>query len=153
MTTFKNVVTTLSVTLVFFGVILMLVPETKMKRSFVSFASVVLVTCVIVSLSMTDKIIDDIDLDLHTDLSFYENIAEIGIETEAEAARSAVKKVVEDALKKEGVEFYEVSVTVDIFDDTSISIGEVLILCSAEDKKISENILKDLGLNGRVTVN
>ena len=70
-----------------------------------------------------------------------------------DALSYTVKKVVEDALKKEGVEFYEVSVTVNIFDDTSISIGEVLILCSAEDKKISENILKDLGLNGRVTVN
>lgn len=153
MTTFKNIASTLSVTLVFFGVILMLLPESKMKKPFVSFASVVLVTCVIASFSMADKAVDNINLDLKYDISLYDNIVDFGSRTEAEAVKTAVKKVVTDELAKQGIDFYEVSVTVDILDDTSISIGEVSISCSKEEKENCEKILKDLGLNGRVTVN
>lgn len=153
MSTFKTIASTLSVTLVFFGIILMLVPESKMKKPFVSFASVVLVTCVIASFSMADKAVENIDLNLMSDLSYFESITEIGNRTELNAVKDAVIKVVKDELDKQGIQYYEVSVTTDILEDTSISISEVLVSCSNKDQEKCENILRNLDLNGRVTVN
>ena len=150
----RSVVASLCVSFVFFGVILMLTPSGTMQKNIKTFVSIAIVSVAVAVISCVSIGIGDFNINYPHDTEI--NTSELNStvnELNVTATESAIRKLVAETLKQRSIKYHEIIVIADIFDDTSISIGEVLILCSAEDKKISENILKDLGLNGRVTVN
>lgn len=153
METLRTVVASLCVTFVFFGVIMMLVPEGAMQKSVKTFISVAIVSIIVavVSGASTDFSHIKSEFDFDVDSRYADSVEKTSDELNLEVTRSTVENLISEKLTENNIEFLEISVNADILEDKSISITEVEIVCFEGDGQKCQAILNELGLKGVVT--
>lgn len=147
----KNVVISVSVTLVFLGVAIMLMPDGSMKIPFKSFVSVCLVSVLVLAFSSGTQAFNNIEFDDYLfDDSKQNELVEGLNNTSLSVAEQTVEQIVVDSLKQKGVSDAQVSVLANISDEGIISITETVIYCSKSDIAVCKKVLDELGLLGKV---
>ena len=152
MSTVKNLIMSVSVTLVFFGVMMLLLPENKMKKPFISFLSVALVAGVISVVSSVNTSMYNFNMDFSDKSVNTDDMGAFSRQFNVHTAEQTVVTIIKSELISEGVDFFEVSANADISEDNSILLTDVVILCNVKDKAKCEQVLEKYGLNGRVVV-
>lgn len=148
----RSVVASLCVSFVFFGVILMLTPSGTMQKNIKTLVSVAIVSVAVAIISGVSVEISDFKFDRSHDTQI--NASELNTtvnELNVTATENAIKKTVAEMLVQRSIKYHEIVVTADIFDDTSISIIETEIVCPIGQGDACEAVLRELGLNGKVT--
>lgn len=149
----RSVVASLCVSFVFFGVIMMLLPEGNMQKNVKTFVSVALVSVIVAAVSGVSANISDnkFDLDFELDQTKVSSIERSADEINIAVTESAIERQIFEALTEKEIEFSEISVKADISEDKSISITEVEIVCPKENGQKCRAVLTELGIKGTVT--
>ncbi len=151
MEVFKNAVAAVSVTLVFFGLALNLMPEGTMKKPFKSFISVAVIAVLVVVLSSNSDALQNIDInDIDIVVSDNFAIVDTNEQTSLRVTEQTVRDIVLEKLNNNGVLDAQVSVSANISDESVISITETVVFCDPKDMPTCRKILNDLGLVGKV---
>ena len=148
----RSVVASLCVSFVFFGVIMMLTPSGTMQKNIKTFVSIAIVSVAVAVISGVSIGIGDFNINYPHDTEI--NASELNStvnELNVTATESAIRKLVAETLKQRSIKYHEIIVIADIFDDTSISITETEIVCPVGQGDACRSVLRELGLNGKVT--
>ena len=153
METLRSVVASLCVSFVFFGVIMMLLPEGNIQKNAKTLVSVALVSIIVAVISGVSADVSDTDFNLEMNFNsenavWFEQSAD---ELNIAVTQSTVEQLVYEKLSEKGIEFSEISVNADISEDNSISITEVEIVCPKGNGQKCQAVLNELGLKGTVT--
>ncbi|MBQ7045494.1 MAG: stage III sporulation protein AF [Clostridia bacterium] len=127
MSSFKQIITVLSCVFIFFGAIQMLAPKSKMEKPLKYILALTLLVVIISTVFGIKNM--DIDIKTPTLNSDYLNAGRT-YQTSAEYLIGA-------ALKDNSVEFSKVSAKVDILEDESIVISEVIVYTSHNADTVS----------------
>ena len=147
METIKQCVSSICVSMIFFGIIMLLVPEGSMQNSLKRLVSVAIICSVVVafsgiSIGSFDKI-QEYDVSIsEISQALNDNI----IENSVNVTSQSVKSLLEDRFVALGLNDVKTAVLVDIADDKDIYIKEIRVYCSKSDVEKCQQIVSELGL-------
>ena len=151
MDTVKDVVASVSVTLVFLGLAMILMPEGTIKKPFKSFVSITIVAVIVVAVSSSSDALSSIDFDDFNNRVFdTSSAAQNNNEINIRVAQQTVRDIILSELKENGIFDAQVSVSANISDEGVISITETVVHCDLNDIATAKNVLKELGLEPNV---
>lgn len=143
----KNAVTVISVSMIFYGVISLVVPFEGMNKSFKFVAAISLLAAVTVALKgvKLSNIFDEIKVDMtEQTANGFENTV---LEAELNSVEKAVENLINSRLRSAGEKNAICKVTADISEDNSIIITDVEIFCNKDSVEKIKNVTSDLGLD------
>lgn len=149
----KEVALSLSVTMIFFGVVTMLAPSRKTQNIFLQVISVALVS-VIVSASVKGcGMFKEFDYNVTASLSFdnYSELEQTVDNINIITVENSVKDLILEKFNEQGINDFEIFVKADIFEDNSIKIIEVNVTCNKDDLQKCKQILNELGISANVS--
>ncbi len=149
----KTLAMHLCVSLIFFGVVLMLCPEGVMKKSFKTFISTAIIAVIVVSADGIASAVKNIDLDItyKATQKYTEEMSQTVESMNINAVESSVKNLILQKLSSYDIQDLEILVSANISDDNSISITNVEIVCPKGYESACSRALNELGLEGSVT--
>ena len=139
----KQVVSVVSVSLILYGVLMVVLSEGSMKNSFKYMVSIALLASIVLTFK-------NADFNLETDLNFVqssEKPEQIDVNSiEKEATERSITQYLSEQIQMLTDNPFSIEVLTDISDEGYISIREIIVFCSSEDaEKISE-LISRLGL-------
>lgn len=153
METVRTAVTSLCVSMIFFGVIMMLIPKGKMQKPFKTFASVAVVAALISSCCGFSSAVEEFELELSSE-SFESQSSELS-ETVNEQSVSAVESSMSDLISEylgaAGIKNTEISVLADISETKGIYITNVTVVCDKGDADKCRQVLNEMSLTANIT--
>ncbi len=151
MDTIKDVVASVSVTLVFLGLAMILMPEGTMKKPFKSFVSITIVAVIVVAVSSSSDALSNIEFDEIADNVFdTSSVQETNNQVNIRVAEQTVRDIIVSQLKENGIFDAQVSVSANISDEGIISITETVVFCDLGDITVVKKVLNELGLKANV---
>lgn len=145
----KTAVSYICVSLIFLGVMSILLPEGTMKKVFKSFAATAVIAATVAAIKGTDfgniaKI--PVSTDTAVDSALLQSVEAV----QCRAAESAVARFLTERLTSAGVEAPEIYSKADISENGDIYISELTVICSYGECTVCEKILDELSLKGEV---
>lgn len=153
MTVIKVLVSTVCVSVIFYGAVSFLIPKSVMSKSFKYIISLALLTTVILSvkgMDLKDVSFDSVNSDYA--LSDFSGINEVTICAYKNAAADSVENIIAERIKNITENPFSVEVLTDISENLDISITEVVVVCNAEDSVKIKQISDELGINISIVV-
>lgn len=152
METVRTAVTSLCVSMIFFGVVMMLVPEGTMHKSFKTFAAVAVISALITSLCGISSAVEELNFDFSDKATALQSseMAETVNEQNRVVAEKAVSDLITENLSAAGIKNAETSVLTDISDDGGIYITEVAVVCDSSDADTCRKVLDALSVSAEI---
>lgn len=151
METVRTAVTSVCVSLIFFGVVMLLLPEGVMHKSYKSFVSVAIIAALVSSFGSVSLSAEDIDPKTDINIASQSSqLAEKVTQQESLAVESAVSQLISENLNLKGVTDAEIYVSTDISEDNNIYITEVTVVCDAEKLDICRSVLDTMSITADI---
>lgn len=150
MDTVKSIVSSVSVTMIFFGIIVLLLPEGTMKKPILNFASVALIATVISCFTNVSFSADSIDKPTFNSSLIESEFKNKTENLTLEVAKDSLEKLIESNFLANGINNFDIYLKVDNYENNSIFISELIIYCSQKDSAKCEEIIKNLGLDANI---
>ncbi len=140
----KSAVSVISVSMIIYGVVLLVIPSDSAYKSMKYVASVSLLAAALVAFKGVDiSNIFDLDvLNANNDMDYTKLVNNY----EIEAVETSLKDLIENKILNIGITDAFCEVKADILSNTSISITEVKIHCKASDVIKIKQVVDELGI-------
>ncbi len=150
MDSIKMVAASACVSIIFYGLVLMLVPQGVMSKSFKNFAGIAIVASIAIS-SVQAFSKNDIDLRLELpsfdDFSNVSSFSDTVQNQQRQEIERSVRQLIEQQLSIKNIKAQSIEVSTDISDNGLISITGVDIICDQTDFQNIKDTLSSLGLD------
>ncbi len=152
MSTIKSAALTLSLTLCFLGVVMMLSPKGNINKSFKSFVSICIVAVLVLSVLGVSSGLSSLSFRLEGDeiTDVNSGLQKTRLIQEKTATESAVKNLITEGLRQKGITDFIINVNSDISEDNSIYITDVIIKCQDGQSAKCYEVLNSLSIKGKV---
>ena len=147
----KNAVSVVSVSMIIYGIVLLLVPSDSMYKSIKYVASVSLLSAALVAFRGVEfsNIFDLNVSNVNYDIDYTASVNDY----EIDAVESTLKDLIENKILNIGISDAFCEVKADILEETSISITEVKIYCKASDEDKIKQVIDELGITAEFYTN
>ena len=150
MDSIKMVAASACVSIIFYGLVLMLVPQGVMSKAFKNFAGIAIVASIAIS-SVQAFSKNDIDLRLELpsfdDFSNVSSFSDTVQNQQRQEIERSVRQLIEQQLSIKNIKAQSIEVSTDISDNGLISITVVDIICDQTDFQNIKDTLSSLGLD------
>lgn len=148
----KSAILSLSVTLIFLGVAMLLSPKGAIHKAFKSVVSVCLVTTLILSIVGVADGVQNMEVDVTAEKfsEYSSNLSETVLNQEIQTVENSVKSLISQQLKLNGIHDFEILVESDILKDNGIYIDSVTVICDEGKSFVCQEVLDSLSINGTV---
>lgn len=149
MNAIKEMVLALCVSIILFGVIMMLTPKGNISKSLTLFLSVALISMIVANISGVEVNTDELRFNISSSdtETFSSNLENTVGTLNASTTEAAVNNLIKEKLLAVGIDDAEISTETDISDDNSINISKVYITCNYEDREICRREVEKLGID------
>ncbi|MBO5747140.1 MAG: hypothetical protein J6S13_08665 [Clostridia bacterium] len=149
----KEMILALCVSMIIFGVIMMLTPKGNISKSLTVFLSIALVSMIVATISGIEVNTGEFRFDLSSrDTEIISSKLENTISNlNTSTSETAVNILIKEKLSAIGIDNAEISTEVDISDDNSIRISKVHIVCDLEDGETCRREVEKLGIDFSIT--
>ncbi len=153
METIKEMILALCVSMIIFGVVMMLTPKGNISKSLAVFLSVALVSMIVATVSGIEVNIEGFRFNLSScdteriSSEFENTIGTLNTST----TETAVNILIKETLSAVGIDNAEISTETDISDDNCIRISKVHIICNSEDRETCRREVEKLGIDVSIT--
>lgn len=147
----KNAVSVVSVSMIIYGIVLLLVPSDSMYKSIKYVASVSLLSAALVAFRGVElsNIFDLNVSNVNNDIDYTASVNDY----EIDAVETTLKDLIENKILNIGISDAFCEVKADILKNTSISITEVKIYCKASDEDKIKQVIDKLGITAEFYTN
>lgn len=147
----KNAVSVVSVSMIIYGIVLLLVPSDSMYKSIKYVASVSLLSAALVAFRGVElsNIFDLNVSNVNNDIDYTASVNDY----EIDAVETTLKDLIENKILNIGITDAFCEVKADILKNTSISITEVKIYCKASDEDKIKQVIDELGITAEFYTN
>lgn len=148
----RTAVTSLCVSMIFFGVIMMLLPKGKMQKTFKTFASVAIVSALISSCLGLSSAVEEFDLSISSEAveSQSSKLSETLNQQSVNAVESTMSDLISEGFKAAGINNTKISVSADISDGGGIYITNVTVVCDKVDKDKCQKVLNEMSVTAEI---
>ena len=142
----KDAVSVISITLILYGLMSALLPESSINSSFKYFISVVIISTIILCIKGTDINSYEFE-DIFQISNDTVNVEEIDVsKLEKDYVDKSLEQFITEQINPVATNPFSLSVDTDISNDGYISINEIIIVCKKEDKDSFFEVINNLGL-------
>jgi hypothetical protein len=147
----KNAVSVVSVSMIIYGIVLLLVPSDSMYKSIKYVASVSLLSAALVAFRGVElsNIFDLNVSNVNNDIDYTASVNDC----EIDMVETTLKDLIENKILNIGITDAFCEVKADILKNTSISITEVKIYCKASDEDKIKQVIDELGITAEFYTN
>ena len=144
----KNIIATLTVSFIVYGVVMLFSPSGEMGKSFKTVVGIALIFTIVFCLFNID-----FDIDFKSPEVTENTVLKIDTDSLViETAEHSLEKYIISQLNSKGLSNIKVSVFMDISSDRSISIKSVEVKCNSDQFSKVDDYLKGLGIPYNLTV-
>ena len=144
----KNIIATLTVSFIVYGVVMLFSPSGEMGKSFKTVVGIALIFTIVFCLFNID-----FDIDFKSPEVTENTVSKIDSDSLViESAEHSLEKYIISQLNSKGLSNIKVSVFMDISSDRSISIKSVEVKCNSDQFSKVDDYLKGLGIPYNLTV-
>lgn len=144
----KNIIATLTVSFIVYGVVMLFSPSGEMGKSFKTVVGIALIFTIVFCLFNID-----FDIDFKSPEVTENTVLKIDTDSLViENAEHSLEKYIISQLNSKGLSNVKVSVFMDISSDRSISIKSVEVKCNSEQFSKVDDYFKGLGIPYNLTV-
>ena len=144
----KNIIATLTVSFIVYGVVMLFSPSGEMGKSFKTVVGIALIFTIVFCLFNID-----FDIDFKSPEVTENTVSKIDSDSLViESAEHSLEKYIISQLNSKGLSNVKVSVFMDISSDRSISIKSVEVKCNSDQFSKVDDYLKGLGIPYNLTV-
>ena len=144
----KNIIATLTVSFIVYGVVMLFSPSGEMGKSFKTVVGIALIFTIVFCLFNID-----FDIDFKSPEVTENTVLKIDTDSLViENAEHSLEKYIISQLNSKGLSNVKVSVFMDISSDRSISIKSVEVKCNSDQFSKVDDYLKGLGIPYNLTV-
>lgn len=144
----KNIIATLTVSFIVYGVVMLFSPSGEMGKSFKTVVGIALIFTIVFCLFNIDY-----DFDFKSPEVTENTVSKIDSDSLViESAEHSLEKYIISQLNSKGLSNIKVSVFMDISSDRSISIKSVEVKCNSDQFSKVDDYLKGLGIPYNLTV-
>lgn len=144
----RAVVTAVFSSMVFYGIVMMLLPKGTMNASFKTLAGIAVIASIVVSVGSVNFSDFEFNVDVSGVASEYsENLNERILNAEQLAAKTAVENIIEERLNSAEISFNSIEAFTDISENGGISIIKAEVVCERACLEDAKTAVGDLGIN------